>query len=430
MKSINCKNCGAPLSIENYKRSVICPYCKSENILSYPKEDGANSGITVRVVQVNNPSPMDDDIDQLERLHNLYVKGALTEEEFLEKKEELLEEDAGENRRFNINLNNSPVEPVSNRSKWITFLICLYSGFFGGHRFFTGHIKLGILYLFTGGLFCVGWVFDLIQILTGTYVDKNGRKLNNNSKKMPVWVIIPTAFFLLIFIAAILPFQSDTDSTPLTDPTPSSSAMGTAIVTETALEEVVPQDAIIAAEPFELSGESPNVFDIDKWDGAALVHIQYQGTGNFIADTLDGSNNSTANGLVNEIGAFEGWQIIDEDSTSTRLEVTNASGSYSFNFYPLSEEYSGQMEVPGLYINHIPVVVYLSGENPDTLEVNFSGDGNFIVDTVDGDGISTSNGLINEIGPFSGKFVIPNGTKYIYVKMANGDYTFNLSGKE
>lgn len=46
------------------------------------------------------------------------------------------------------------------------FLICLFTGIFGGHYFAIGKYKKGFLYLFTiGGLF-IGWLKDLILIAT------------------------------------------------------------------------------------------------------------------------------------------------------------------------------------------------------------------------------------------------------------------------
>lgn len=52
------------------------------------------------------------------------------------------------------------------KNKWVSFCLCLLLGFVGGHKFYEGKIGMGILYLFTGGLFCIGIIIDLIAILT------------------------------------------------------------------------------------------------------------------------------------------------------------------------------------------------------------------------------------------------------------------------
>ena len=38
----------------------------------------------------------------------------------------------------------------------------------------------GVLYLFTGGLFGIGWLVDLIKIATGKFTDKNGNVIQRN----------------------------------------------------------------------------------------------------------------------------------------------------------------------------------------------------------------------------------------------------------
>ena len=61
---------------------------------------------------------------------------------------------------------NSTV-PYSSKEceKWVAFVLCLFLGFFGAHKFYEGKIGLGILYLFTAGLFGIGWFVDIIIIL-------------------------------------------------------------------------------------------------------------------------------------------------------------------------------------------------------------------------------------------------------------------------
>ena len=56
----------------------------------------------------------------------------------------------------------------------LAMLLCIFVGGAGIHRFYAGKIGTGILYLFTGGLFGIGWLIDLVKIATGKFTDKNG----------------------------------------------------------------------------------------------------------------------------------------------------------------------------------------------------------------------------------------------------------------
>ena len=66
-------------------------------------------------------------------------------------------------------INNAP--PVVYRSgtpkdKWVAFILCFFFGVFGAHCFYEGRVGAGLLRLFTLGLFGIGWLVDLITILT------------------------------------------------------------------------------------------------------------------------------------------------------------------------------------------------------------------------------------------------------------------------
>lgn len=45
------------------------------------------------------------------------------------------------------------------------FLICLFFGMFGVHKFREKKFLMGIIYLFTGGLFFFGWLYDCVKYL-------------------------------------------------------------------------------------------------------------------------------------------------------------------------------------------------------------------------------------------------------------------------
>ena len=50
--------------------------------------------------------------------------------------------------------------------KETAYFLCLLGGWAGVHKFYEGKTALGVLYLFTFGLFGAGWIFDLIAILS------------------------------------------------------------------------------------------------------------------------------------------------------------------------------------------------------------------------------------------------------------------------
>lgn len=66
---------------------------------------------------------------------------------------------------------------MQNKSKLTALLLCIFFGGIGIHRFYTGKIGTGILWLLTGSCFGIGYVVDIIMIATGKFMDKDGRPL-------------------------------------------------------------------------------------------------------------------------------------------------------------------------------------------------------------------------------------------------------------
>lgn len=66
------------------------------------------------------------------------------------------------------------VTSTSDKSKKTALILCIFLGFFGAHYFYVGRWGKGLLYLFTGGLFVIGWITDIFSILLGQFRDNVG----------------------------------------------------------------------------------------------------------------------------------------------------------------------------------------------------------------------------------------------------------------
>lgn len=67
----------------------------------------------------------------------------------------------------NSNINNLAGGHITHgnpKDKWTSFFLCLFLGCMGAHRFYEGKTGSGVLYFFTGGLFGIGWIVDIIRI--------------------------------------------------------------------------------------------------------------------------------------------------------------------------------------------------------------------------------------------------------------------------
>lgn len=68
-----------------------------------------------------------------------------------------------DNINTNTNINGGAYGRV--RNKWVALVLCIFFGVIGGHKFYEGKVGMGILYIFTLGLFGIGVLVDFISIL-------------------------------------------------------------------------------------------------------------------------------------------------------------------------------------------------------------------------------------------------------------------------
>lgn len=83
---------------------------------------------------------------------------------------------AAQQPTINVNNNANGLAYVP-KNKWVAFFLCLFFGCFGVHRFYVRKTGTGIIWLFTCGLFGIGWLVDLVMILLGAFRDNMGQPL-------------------------------------------------------------------------------------------------------------------------------------------------------------------------------------------------------------------------------------------------------------
>ena len=69
------------------------------------------------------------------------------------------------NSNVNTNANINAGMIAKPKNKWVALLLCLFLGYFGAHKFYEGKIGMGILYIFTFGLFGIGAFVDFLILL-------------------------------------------------------------------------------------------------------------------------------------------------------------------------------------------------------------------------------------------------------------------------
>ena len=134
-----CPNCGAQLEFDGSSQKAFCQYCGTELMLDQEKH---------RV-----------EWDNAEEAGYRFEKGRM----------QARQEAQQQYRDY------SERSAYSDKDRTTALLLCVFLGVIGGHHFYAGRTGRGVLYLFTGGLFGIGWLIDIILIACGKYKDGQGR---------------------------------------------------------------------------------------------------------------------------------------------------------------------------------------------------------------------------------------------------------------
>ena len=115
----DCESCGSKQYIKT-KSGYKCKYCGSvQDIISFSDESKQTSVAEVSTGAQTNPHP------------NMSVSNHFRHEA---------------------------------KRTLVLLLVCVFAGVYGVHRFMQHKILSGILFLFTGGLFGIGWFIDIVKL--------------------------------------------------------------------------------------------------------------------------------------------------------------------------------------------------------------------------------------------------------------------------
>lgn len=98
----------------------------------------------------------------------------------------------------------------SDKSGLAAFLLCLFFGSLGIHRFYVGKIGTGILMLLTGGGLGLWYLYDLVSIVCNNFTDKKGNVVeiakNPSAAKKTIMVVgsLFAGFIVLIVLFIVL----------------------------------------------------------------------------------------------------------------------------------------------------------------------------------------------------------------------------------
>jgi Protein of unknown function (DUF2510) len=168
------------------------------------------------------------------------------------------------------------------------------------------------------------------------------------------------------------------------------------------------------------SGRGDTVIALPKGVKAGIVTATHSGSSNFQISGMDKGNQSTIDGLVNEIGNYSGttaYGLTDMGNASVKLQIT-ADGSWTIKIAPISNARVFPASISGKG----DAVFKFEGDAAD-FAITHNGSSNFTVQQYGGE----LNMGVNEIGKYSGTVPFVAGPTVLVIG-ADGAWTFKKQG--
>ena len=187
-----------------------------------------------------------------------------------------------------------------------------------------------------------------------------------------------------------------------------------------------------AEEPIRLSGSGDAIVNVEKWDGAAAVHITATGEGDFRVDGYDVDGESR--NLIWDDAPFDGIVELDFGSatTTTRFSV-EAPGDWTIEVMPMSM--LPVLEVPGKFEGSGYSIIALTGETPDLATITGDDSGYYLSITGYGYGSEgrlffSDNPIVvstDEL-PYAGTAVISADTAFLVIAF-DGNWSIEITAR-
>ena len=163
-----CESCGAALTVDSSKRNLVCEYCGNPFSIIHTKNSGKDPGRFCKFCKYCGCS-----INELaiicpecgRQVENTQVLPNRSEVSPPHLQPQIVNNYINNTYDYRTTNNTLPSINRRSKSKMTALVLCLFLGFFGAHKFYEGKTGLGILYIFTFGLFGVGWLVDFIVLL-------------------------------------------------------------------------------------------------------------------------------------------------------------------------------------------------------------------------------------------------------------------------
>lgn len=167
------------------------------------------------------------------------------------------------------------------------------------------------------------------------------------------------------------------------------------------------------------SGEGDEVIRIRATKKPGIIRFTHDGESNFIVYTIN-SRGKQEELLVNEIGAYDGTVLYNAYATKGTVGLQiKADGAWTATFKPVS---GARCWCAGTVRGKSDQVLKLSPtKGLRTMRATHNGEANFIVYGYTRLG-TYGDLLINEIGAYRGKVLLPTGTRLVTIK-ADGTWT-------